>query len=97
MNKIEKSKKRMVIKKVDRGGKEWIEVKFTTSDVWMPSFIDLARILFAIGWCEDRKYPHGKGRDMVTEFVIDRMGSKAKKIDGMSLEELVIKYDLIEG
>ena len=76
--------------------KEWVLVKFNTSNGWMPSFFDLGRILRAIGWCEDRKYPYGKGRDMVTEFFVDVMGSKAKGIDGMSWEELEKKYELSE-
>ena len=40
-----------------------------SSPTFVPSFEDLYRIIRAICECEDRKYPNGKGRKMVEEFL----------------------------
>lgn len=51
-------------------GKNWVEVTFNDSGAkWVPSFEDLFRIIQAICYCEDVKYPNGKGRFMVYEFL----------------------------
>lgn len=53
--------------------KEWVKIKFRNhyDGTWIPSFEDLERIIRAICECEDRKYPNGKGRKMVLEFLHD--------------------------
>ncbi|HMN10864.1 MAG TPA: ParB/RepB/Spo0J family partition protein [Bellilinea sp.] len=64
-------------------GKLWVAVRFIQKDVecpecghtftppieLVPSFEDQMRMLWAVGYCEDLKYPHGKGRHMITELV----------------------------
>ena len=51
-------------------GKDWVFVSFLLSqDNWIPSFEDLFRIIRPICECEDDKYPNGKGRAMVREFL----------------------------
>lgn len=65
-------KMKVVVKpQPDYGGKLWAEVTFNWSKKWIPSFEDLHRIIQAIGHCEDVKYPNGKGREMVAEFLND--------------------------
>jgi len=34
-----------------------------------PSFEEIAQWLCVIGWLEDKKYPHGKGREYPREFI----------------------------
>jgi hypothetical protein len=52
-------------------GKLWVKVTLKNSQTFIPSFEDLFRIIQAICYCEDRKYPNGKGREMVEEFLKD--------------------------
>ena len=52
------------------GGKYWVLVEFEKK-TWVPSFRDMSRIIQALCYCEDDKYPNGKGREMVKEFLID--------------------------
>ena len=52
--------------------KLWVFVRFQRYGEdrdWIPSFEDLFRIIQAICYCEDDKYPNGKGREMVREFL----------------------------
>lgn len=49
--------------------KLWVRVTLKNSRVFYPSFEDLFRIVQGICHCEDVKYPHGKGREMVREFL----------------------------
>ena len=51
--------------------KKWAKVFLKHSRTFYPSFEDLYRIVQAICFCEDEKYPNGKGREMVKEFLID--------------------------
>lgn len=52
------------------GGKHWVLVRFNNRE-WVPSFHDLFRIIQAICYCEDEKYPPpARGRRMVTEFLV---------------------------
>ena len=51
--------------------KRWVKVRLKRSREFLPSFEDLHRIVRAIGFCEDEKYPGGKGRRMVAEFLYD--------------------------
>ena len=66
------------------GGKMWVWVgmprKWTRNGLcsWVPSFEDLFRIIQAICFCEDLKYPNGKGREMVREFLNDCVRKGAK-------------------
>lgn len=41
------------------------------SYTFYPSFEDLFRIIQAIAFCEDGKYPQGKGRKLLAEFLTD--------------------------
>jgi len=53
--------------------KPWVEVKLLKGrggSFW-PSFEDLHRIIQGISECEDLKYPGGRGRDMVCDFLVD--------------------------
>ena len=52
-------------------GKRWVKVTLLYSKEFYPSFEDLHRIIRAICYCEDEKYPDGKGRQMVAEFMVD--------------------------
>lgn len=71
------------------GGKYWVLVKllFGGSE-WIPSFHDLFRIVQAICFCEDLKYPQGRGRKMVSDFLRDCCEPRA------SWEELKVKYQI---
>jgi hypothetical protein len=52
------------------GGKMWVRVKLLQNDnCFIPSFEDLFRIITAICECEDLKYPGGRGRFMVRDFL----------------------------
>lgn len=54
------------------GGKYWVLVKFLYGRTsWIPAFHDLFRIVQAICFCEDLKYPQGQGRKMVADFLRD--------------------------
>jgi len=59
----------LVVGDIPNYGKDWVTVTFKLGRSWIPSFEDLFRILVAIGDCEDKKYPGGKGRWMVADFV----------------------------
>ena len=52
-------------------GKRWVFVELLNGNSFVPSFEDLHRIIQAICHCEDEKYPDGKGRDMVADFLWD--------------------------
>lgn len=70
-------------------GKDWVRVVFKndTQKSWIPSFEDLYRIVVPIGECEQKKYPYGRGRLMVSDFVTDA-------ISGMSWADLRSKYQI---
>ena len=51
--------------------KKWVKVSLKKSNAFWPSFEDLFRIVTAICECEDVKYPGGRGRDMVADFLAD--------------------------
>jgi hypothetical protein len=53
------------------GGKTWVLVRHKNGFAFIPSFGDLYRIVRAICECEDEKYPNGRGRDMVQDFLWD--------------------------
>ena len=52
-------------------GKQWVCCELLKSRTFWPSFEDLFRIVHAICECEDVKYPGGRGRDMVADFLAD--------------------------
>jgi hypothetical protein len=52
------------------GGKVWVKV-FVGQDAWVPSFKDVFFLLQALCHCEDLKYPEGRGRFFVRDFVRD--------------------------
>ena len=51
------------------GEKTWVQVTFDNGVIWVPSFNELGKVINLIGKCEDEKYPSGKGKDMVIEFL----------------------------
>lgn len=79
------------IKVIEKYGKPWVFVspkykaipcpkcrhRFIPTE-WelVPSFEDNMRMLYAYGYCEDKKYPNGKGRHMITELVVALMESE---------------------
>ena len=72
MGSLENSRKKMKVSVVNTPwGKRWAKVEMQYSRDWFPSFADLWRMIQAISHCEDLKYPNGKGRKMVEEFVRD--------------------------
>jgi len=81
----------VVVKPFSRyGGKSWIEVRLPWK-TWVPSFHDLFRILQAICYCEDEKYPPpAEGRGFVMRFILDACKQ------GMTWEELQAKYKIPE-
>lgn len=52
-------------------GKRWVKVELKNGGVLIPSFEDLFRIIQAVCFCEDEKYPTGEGRAMVAKFLQD--------------------------
>jgi hypothetical protein len=68
-----KDKLAVTVKKMpEYGGKLWAYVDFYHRDnSWIPSFEDLFRIVQALCYCEDNKYPNGRGRFMVRDFLKD--------------------------
>lgn len=60
------------------GGKTWVKVNFAHGGEWVPSFEDIYWIVRALCYCEDAKYPHGKGRVMVQEFLADCCNKDAR-------------------
>jgi len=69
--------------------KYWVMVTLKNSRRFYPSFEDIYRIIRAICYCEDIKYPYGKGAEMVKEFLIDTC-------DGIEFKELKSKYKIPE-
>lgn len=56
----------------DDGEKKWARVVFPSYwKEWVPSFEDLFRIIQGICYCEDVRYPNGRGREMVRDFLND--------------------------
>lgn len=51
------------------GEKTWVQVIYDNGSIWVPSFDELGKIINLIGKCEDEKYPSGKGKDLVREFL----------------------------
>jgi hypothetical protein len=51
--------------------KKWVRAELKRGRAFIPSFADIYRLIQAICFCEDDKYPNGKGRKMVEEFVRD--------------------------
>lgn len=51
--------------------KKWVKVRLKRSRTFLPSFEDLHRIIQAISYCEDLKYPNGEGRDKASKFMAD--------------------------
>ena len=65
-------KMNVTVKKVEKwDNKYWVLVELLNSNKFYPSFEDIYRIISAICWCENNKYPTGKGAKMVSEFLTD--------------------------
>jgi hypothetical protein len=75
------------------GGKEWVKVRLINGcRAFVPSFHDLYRIVAAICWCEDAKYPPSQGYSggkMVGRFLWDC-------VNGVPFDELAKKYKIPE-
>jgi len=54
----------------------WVRVTFENGTEWLPALVDLGKILNYIGKCEDRKYPHGEGRNYTKRFITESIESK---------------------
>jgi len=65
-----KDKMEVTAKPFGKYGKHWVKVTLHSVE-WVPSFEDLFRIIHAICYCEDLKYPNGQGRFMVRDFLKD--------------------------
>lgn len=65
-----RSTKQVDIKLTDETGKWWVRV-IPHRRSFLPSFEELFWIIQMICECEDIKYPEGKGRGMVAEFLED--------------------------
>lgn len=74
--------------------KMWAIVRLKRSREFIPSFEDLYRMIQAISYCEDLKYPREnglKGRQMVAEFLVDAVWTPPERWG-----ELVRKYNIPE-
>ena len=75
--------------------KRWVSVEFPNGTTWVPAFRDYFYQLQLIAWCEDVKYPNGRGRFLVRDFLRD---SVEPLRPGETLEErwqaLVDKYNI---
>jgi len=71
------TRKLAIIPVLKADGTTWIDVvllKYGERTRFRPSFHDLFRIIRAIGWCEDLKYPPpARGRWMIADFVNDTL------------------------
>jgi len=71
------------------GGKDWVLVRHRkTRFAFIPSFEDLFRIVRAICYCEDKKYPDGQGGEMVQNFLWDACQENA------DFDRLAEKYQI---
>jgi len=82
----------VTVKKMDQfGGKKWVLVRHKKSGfAFIPSFEDLFRIIQAICYCEDEKYPspNQEGREMVRRFLWDACNEE------ITFEELISNYEI---
>jgi hypothetical protein len=70
--KMSNSKKKMdVMVGPTKYGKKWVKITLKTGNMFMPSFEDLYRIVQAVAYCEQEKYPDGRGKSMVADFLRD--------------------------
>ena len=67
--------------------KPWVKVTLKQYRSFFPSFEDLFRIIQAIGFCENEKYPDGQGEQMVADFLQDAVYEH-------DWEELARKYNI---
>ena len=51
--------------------KRWVKAIVHGKVSWAPSFEQLFEIIHGICLCEDEKYPNGRGRGMVADFLVD--------------------------
>ena len=71
-------------------GKSWVYVTLKNSQSFYPSFEDLHRIIQAICYCEDEKYPPpAEGKGMIARFLKDAVFEKDYKV-------LAEKYNIPE-
>lgn len=79
----------VVAKTMPAKGELWVFVRDKrTGAEWVPSFEDLFRIAQAICYCEDEKYPNGRGRAMVADFFVDACSK------GVTFDALAEKYQI---
>jgi hypothetical protein len=67
--------------------KYWTKIYLLDGE-FIPSFEFLYYLLKGLGFCEDKKYPNGKGRHMITDFVIDALETE------QTFRELRNKYQI---
>lgn len=93
-----RSKDKMDVTVKPMGDKDWAIVQFKKRDgEWVPSFEDLYRVIQAICYCEDKKYPPPlEGRGYVRRFLIDCC-EPSRKGHEKRWQELVEKYRLKSG
>jgi len=53
------------------GDKQWVKVTFEGYQIWIPKMQDLGEIIRGICYCEDIKYPNGKGGRMLLELFLE--------------------------
>ena len=56
-----------------KNGEFWVEITFLKSRKWRPALEELDAIIRAIGACEDKKYPNGRGRFYTLDFLQDAL------------------------
>lgn len=91
-----RSRDKFSLHKIEMENKTWVEMRLKWwkrmeeggGPTIVPSFEDLYRIIRAICDAEDAKYPHGRGRWMVADFL------QACCVPGMEWEELSEIYQL---
>ena len=64
-----------------------MSVTVNNGRTFYPSFTDLYRIILAIGKLEDERYPEGRGRRKIVDFMRDAQ-------NGMTFEQLVFKHNI---
>lgn len=64
---------KMLVRLHEKPGGQWVDVTMLRSRVWYPTLIQLAFILRGIAHCEDHRYKHGQGRDLMMQMLWDAL------------------------
>lgn len=74
--------------------KRWVRVTLKRSPQFFPSFRDIGRMVVAIGVCEERAYPNGRGAALMLDYLRDAM-QEAKRVGaGVNWDALDRKYQI---